>query len=80
MRYGVHAPDGELPLGTLVQDTNGNRYGLGPFVEGRPAFGEVGTAGEILGTDLTRATSVSFNGIAATFTPWPEHSQTAAAA
>ena len=42
--------------------------GLGPFVEGRPAFGEVGTAVEILGTDLTGATGVSFNGTAATFT------------
>ncbi len=42
--------------------------GLGPFVEGRPAFGEVGTAVEFLGTDLTGATGVSFNGTAATFT------------
>jgi uncharacterized repeat protein (TIGR03803 family) len=42
--------------------------GLGPFVEGRPVSGEVGTAVEILGTDLMGATSVSFNGAAATFT------------
>jgi uncharacterized repeat protein (TIGR03803 family) len=42
--------------------------GLGPFVETRPAFGEVGAAIRILGTDLTGATSVIFNGTAATFT------------
>jgi hypothetical protein len=42
--------------------------GLGPFVETRPRSGEVGTVVEILGTDLTGATSVSFNGTAATFT------------
>jgi len=42
--------------------------GLGPFVETRPRFGEVGEAREILGTDLTGATSVSFNGTAAAFT------------
>ena len=42
--------------------------GLNPFVETGPAFGKVGTAVKILGTDLTGATSVTFNGTAATFT------------
>ena len=42
--------------------------GLGPFVETVPTSGSAGTAVMILGTDLTGATSVSFNGTAATFT------------
>jgi hypothetical protein len=36
--------------------------GLGPFVATRPKLGKVGTAVTILGTNLTGATSVSFNG------------------
>ena len=42
--------------------------GLGPFVETQTTSGKVGAAVKILGTDLTGATSVSFNGTAATFT------------
>jgi uncharacterized repeat protein (TIGR03803 family) len=42
--------------------------GLGPFVETNPASGKVGSAVKILGTDLTGATGVTFNGTAATFT------------
>jgi hypothetical protein len=42
--------------------------GLGPFVETQPTSGEVGKAIEILGTNLTGATSVTFNGTAAMFT------------
>jgi len=42
--------------------------GLGPFVETQTTFGKVGEAVKILGTDLTGATSVSFNGTAAAFT------------
>jgi uncharacterized repeat protein (TIGR03803 family) len=42
--------------------------GLGPFVETQPSSGAVGTAVKILGTDLTGATSVTFNGTAANFT------------
>jgi uncharacterized repeat protein (TIGR03803 family) len=40
---------------------------LGSFVETRPTSGKVGAVVEILGTDLTGATSVSFNGIEAVF-------------
>ena len=41
--------------------------GLGPFVETLPNSGKVGAAIRILGTDLTGATSVTFNGTAAKF-------------
>jgi uncharacterized repeat protein (TIGR03803 family) len=42
--------------------------GLGPFVATQPTSGEVGAHVKILGTNLTGATSVTFNGTAATFT------------
>jgi uncharacterized repeat protein (TIGR03803 family) len=41
--------------------------GLGPFVKTLPTSGKVGETVEILGSDLTGAASVSFNGTAATF-------------
>jgi uncharacterized protein (TIGR03437 family) len=41
--------------------------GLSPFVEAQPGSGKVGAAITIVGTKLTGASSVSFNGIAATF-------------
>ena len=42
--------------------------GLKPFVETQPTFGAVGTAVNILGSNLTGATSVRFNGTPAVFT------------
>ena len=42
--------------------------GLGPFVKTLPACGEVGSPVKILGTNLTGATSITFNGTPATFT------------
>jgi uncharacterized repeat protein (TIGR03803 family) len=42
--------------------------GLSPFVETQPTSGKVGKAVKILGTNLSDATSVTFNGTAATFT------------
>ncbi len=41
--------------------------GLGPFVTTIPASGKVGSAVKILGTSLTGATSVTFNGVPTTF-------------
>jgi hypothetical protein len=41
--------------------------GLYPFVETQPISGKVGAAVEILGISLTGATSITFNGTAATF-------------
>jgi uncharacterized repeat protein (TIGR03803 family) len=41
--------------------------GLGPFVKTQPTSGNLGAAVKILGTNLTGATSVSFNGTAAVF-------------
>ena len=41
--------------------------GLGPFVKTLPGSGKVGVAVKILGTKLTRASSVSFNGAPASF-------------
>jgi uncharacterized repeat protein (TIGR03803 family) len=53
-------------------DCNGTFFrlsmGLGPFVETLPAWGEAGSTVRILGNRLTGATSVTFNGVAATFT------------
>jgi uncharacterized repeat protein (TIGR03803 family) len=42
--------------------------GLGPFVKTLPASGKVRSAVKILGTNLTGATNVTFNGVAAAFT------------
>ena len=41
--------------------------GLGPFVKTQPAYARVGGFVEILGTNLTGSTSVSFNGTPAVF-------------
>ncbi len=73
--------DGLAPYYGLVQGTDGNFYGatysgtvyslstgLGPFVKSNPAFGRAGYVVSILGSDLTGATGVTFNGVPATFT------------
>ena len=41
--------------------------GVAPFVRTLPTVGVAGSAVRILGTDLSGATSVTFNGIAAAF-------------
>ena len=72
--------DGTYSGAGLTQATNGNFYGaasqkvfslsvgLGPFVETLPTSGKVGSTVNILGTNLTGATGVKFNGTAASFT------------
>ncbi len=54
---------GALVCGTLFAVTTG----LGPFVDMLPASGKAGARIQILGTNLTAASSVTFNGVAATF-------------
>jgi len=62
--YGTTATGGSYGRGTVFSLS----VGLGPFVETQPTSGKVGTAVKILGTDLTGASSVTFNGTAARFT------------
>ena len=62
--YGTTVDGGTNNNGTLFRLS----VGLGPFVKTQPPNGKVGAAVEILGTNLTGATSVSFNGTAAVFT------------
>jgi uncharacterized repeat protein (TIGR03803 family) len=62
--YGTTFGGGANGVGTVFRLS----VGLGPFVEAQPTSGKVGKAVKILGTNLTGATSVTFNGTAATFT------------
>jgi len=62
--YGTASFGGANQDGTVFNFS----VGLGAFVKTQPARGEVGAAIGILGTDLTGATSVSFNGTEAAFT------------
>ena len=62
--YGTASFGGANQDGTVFNFS----VGLGAFVKTQPARGEVGAAIGILGTDLTGATSVSFNGTVAAFT------------
>ena len=61
--YGTTYSGGASNDGTVF----GLSLGLGPFVETEPTSGKVGAAVKILGTNLTGATSVTFNGTPATF-------------
>jgi uncharacterized repeat protein (TIGR03803 family) len=61
--YGTTATGGPDNDGTVFKLD----VGLGPFVKTLPHFGAAGAAISILGTDLTGATSVSFNGTPAAF-------------
>jgi len=62
--YGTTGGGGDKDKGTVFKLS----VGLAPFVETQTSSGKVGSAVEILGTDLTGATSVTFNGTSATFT------------
>jgi uncharacterized repeat protein (TIGR03803 family) len=61
--YGTTDAGGANSLGTVF----GLAAGLGPFVETLPAFGKVGMTIYILGTNLTGASGVIFNGTPARF-------------
>lgn len=62
--YGVTYDGGASNYGTIFSVA----VGLHPFVETLPTSGTVGAHVKILGTNLTGATSVTFNGIASVFT------------
>jgi uncharacterized repeat protein (TIGR03803 family) len=62
--YGTTAGGGTKGGGTAFSLS----MGLGPFVETLIGSGKVGANVIVLGTKLTGATAVSFNGTAATFT------------
>jgi uncharacterized repeat protein (TIGR03803 family) len=62
--YGTTSGDGASGYGTVF----GLSVGLGAFIETLPTSGKVGAAVKILGTGLTGANSVTFNGVAAVFT------------
>jgi uncharacterized repeat protein (TIGR03803 family) len=70
----IQATDGKFYGTSYSGGVNGNGAvfslyaGLGPFVETNPTAGRSGTHVKILGGGLTDATSVTFNGTAATFT------------
>ncbi len=62
--YGTTDLGGANSKGTVFSLSTG----LGPFVETLPSYGTVGATVGILGTNLTGATGVTFNGVPATFT------------
>jgi uncharacterized repeat protein (TIGR03803 family) len=69
--YGVNLDGGDLTCGgdnTGCGTVFSLAVGLRPFVETLPASAKVGANVVILGTNLTGATGVSFNGTAASFT------------
>ena len=62
--YGTTYVGGRDAAGTVFSLSTG----LGPFVRPLPHSGTIGATVKILGTNLTGATSVSFNGTSAAFT------------
>ena len=62
--YGTTSGDGVSNFGTIYI----MGVGLGPIVNSVPTSGTVGTSVTILGTNLTGASKVAFNGVAAAFT------------
>jgi uncharacterized repeat protein (TIGR03803 family) len=62
--YGTTQSGGKSDAGTVFNLS----VGLVPFVETQTTFGKVGSSVVILGTNLTGASSVTFNGTAAAFT------------
>lgn len=62
--YGTTSQGGAFGPGTVFSLS----VGLAPFVKTQPTSGKLGAAVKILGTNLTGATGVTFNGAAATFT------------
>jgi uncharacterized repeat protein (TIGR03803 family) len=61
---GVNYSSCEIGCGAVFRLS----VGLGPFVETEPTSGPIGGTVKIPGTDLTGATSVTFNGTTAVFT------------
>jgi len=61
--FGTSESGGDTGCGTIYSLS----MGLGPFVKTLPQFGRPGITIKILGTNLTGATSVTFNGRAASF-------------
>lgn len=62
--YGTTSQGGASNDGTVFKIASG----LTPFLETLPSFGSVGSPVTVLGSNLTGATSLSFNGTPATFT------------
>jgi len=65
--YGTTASGGQGDRGFGPGTVFSLSVGLSPFVETQPAYGKVGAQVRILGTDLTGAAGVTFDGAAAGF-------------